>query len=250
MPKKNLIKPENLSRFMIYMLGHRPHEFGLVPDAEGFVPYKELLKAINEEPGWSYVRQGNINEVLWGKERTLFLSDGKRIKATDRRWSLDLDHPALSLPKILFVGIRRKSHPVVMEEGLRKIEGAYYVLSPEREMARRRGMRRDQQPILLEVMASVAQKEGGLFYRFEDLFLTPEILVEHIAGPPVPKDIIKAREERPVKVRVNVPDFQAGTFAMDMERGIDQPRKHTGRKKKGWKEEVRKLRRKGIRNPF
>jgi putative RNA 2'-phosphotransferase len=137
-----------------------------------------------------------------------------------------------------------------MEKGLRKIEGAYYVLSPEREMAQRIGMRRDQKPILLEIMASVAQKDGGLFYRFGDLFLTPEILVGHIIGPPVPKDIIKAREERPVKVRETVPDFQAGTFAMDIERGIDQPRKHTGRKKKGWKEEVRKLRRKGLGKPF
>jgi putative RNA 2'-phosphotransferase len=249
-PKKNLIKAENLCRLMIYMLGHRPYEFGLVPDTEGFVPCKELLKAINEEPGWGYVRQGNINEVLSGKERALFLSDGKRIKTADRHWGLDLGRPALSLPKILFFGIRRKAHPVVMEKGLRKIEGLYYALSPEREMAQRIGMRHDQRPVLLEIMAGVAQKEGGLFYSFGDLFLTPEISVGHIAGPPVPKDIKKAREEKPVKVRETLPAFQAGTFAMDMKRDMDQSRRQAGRKKKGWKEEVRRVRRKGLGKPF
>jgi putative RNA 2'-phosphotransferase len=248
--KKDLLKSGNLSRFMFYILGYRPYEFGLVPDPDGFIPYKELLKAINEEPGWSYVRQRNINEVLWGKERTLFQSDDNRIKATDRHWSLDLEHPVLSLPKILFIGIRRKAHPVVMEKGLRRIEGAYYVLSPECGMAKRIGMRRDQRPVLLEVMAGIAQKEGGLFYSFGDLFLVPEISVGYIAGPAVPKNIMKTRETKPVKIIATVPDFQAGTFLLDVKRDIDQTRRHSGKKKKGWKEEVRRLRRKGLGKPF
>ena len=90
MPKKNLFRIENLSRLMVYMLGHRPYEFGLVPDHDGFFPYKELLKAIHEEPGWSHVRQGNINEVLLSKDRGLFHTEGKGIKTVDRRWKLDL----------------------------------------------------------------------------------------------------------------------------------------------------------------
>jgi len=51
---------------LVYMLGHRPDEFGLVPDSEGFIPYKELLQAIHEEEGWRYVRRSHINEVLFG----------------------------------------------------------------------------------------------------------------------------------------------------------------------------------------
>ena len=250
MHKKNLIRSENLGRLMIYMLGHSPYEFGLVPDEEGFVPYKELIRAINEEPGWGYVREGNINEILLGKERDLFLSDGKRIKTTERQWTLDLSQPAQSTPKILYIGIRRKAHPVVMEKGLRKIKGSYHILSPEREVARRIGMRRDQRPVLLEIIAHSAQSEGGFFYQFGDLFLTSEISPQHISGPPVPKDAIKEREEKRLKVRKSPPEFQTGSFALDIKRDPDQIRRQSGRKKRGWKEEVRRLRRKGLKRPF
>ena len=54
---------------MVYMLGYRPDEFGLVPDPEGYIPYKNLLQAIHEEPGWGYVRQGHFNEILMGWEQ-------------------------------------------------------------------------------------------------------------------------------------------------------------------------------------
>ena len=46
--KKKQIKVDAFSRLMIYILGHGPDEFGLVPDKKGFVTYKELLQAIHE----------------------------------------------------------------------------------------------------------------------------------------------------------------------------------------------------------
>ena len=236
---------------MIYILGYRPYEFGLVPDFEGFVAFKELIRVITEEPGWGYVRQGSVNEVLLGENRNLFQIEGQKIRAIERRWVLDFKHPALFPPKILFIGIRRKAHPVVMEKGLRPITGGrYHVLSPERETAQRLGKRLDQQPVLLEVMAELAQQEGALFYPFGELFLSPEILVRHIAGPPVPKHVMKAGEEKAQKTAKTVPDFQAGSFILNIDRDMDKSRKTGGRKKKGWKEEVRKRKRKGERYPF
>ncbi|MFC1869324.1 RNA 2'-phosphotransferase [Thermodesulfobacteriota bacterium] len=242
MPKKNRIKIENIGRLMVYILGHRPYEFGLVPDTEGFVTYKELVWAIHEEPGWGYVRQGNINEILSGKDRALFQSEGNRIRAVDKRWKLDLDRPAQSLPKILFTGIRRKAHPVVLEKGLRLIEGECHVLSPGRKMAERIGKRRDQEPVLVEVMSGTALKEGVVFYPFGDLFLAREVPARYIAGPPVPKDFIKAREEKAKEKLEPFPAFQAGTFVLDINRDMDRSRKAGGRKKKGWKEETRRHR--------
>jgi hypothetical protein len=94
-------------------------------------------------------------------------------------------------------------------------------------------------------MAESAQKEGTLFYTFGDIFLAAEIPAMYIAGPPVPKHVIKAREEKPQKTTKPGPDFQAGTFILDIERDMDISRKTKGRKKKGWKEEVRRKRRKG-----
>jgi putative RNA 2'-phosphotransferase len=251
LPKKNLIKVENLGRLMAYILGHKPYEFCLVPDTEGFVPYKELLRAIHEEPGWGYVKQGDINEVLLGKSRLLFQTRENQIRAIDRQWGLDFECPTQSVPKIIFIGIRRRAHPVVMEKGLRKIDETYYVLSPDRKIAERIGKRRDPQPVLLEIMAGLAQEEGVLFYPFGNLLLAVEIPARYMAGPPVPKEFIKAGEDdRPKKKQEPHPDFQGGTFVLDIERDMDQSRNPRGKKKRGWKEEARRDRRKNRGKSF
>ena len=57
-------RPEQLNKFLSYVLARCPDEFGLIPDQDGWVRIKELLRALSEEPGWSYVRRGHINEAV------------------------------------------------------------------------------------------------------------------------------------------------------------------------------------------
>ena len=47
MPQKG--SPKQLAKFLNYVLGRRPDEFGLVTDKEGFVKIKDLIKATSEE---------------------------------------------------------------------------------------------------------------------------------------------------------------------------------------------------------
>ena len=243
--RKHQIKTKNLSRLLFYVLGHRPDEFGLVPDSEGFVPYKELLQAIHEEEGWRYVRRSHINEVLLGRDRSLFESEDERIRSAEQRWELDLHTPAQFLPKILFTAVRRRAHPVVMERGLRAVEDKYLVLTPVREMALRIGLRRDQEPVLLEILAEAAKEKRALFFSFGDLFLSPEIPAKFIAGPPLPKELLERRrekgkeKEKPVK---GPPIPTPGTFFLDPSRDPDLYRRAKGKKRKGWKEAAKKMR--------
>lgn len=228
---------------MVYVLGHRPDEFGLIPDLTGYVTHKELLWAIHEESGWGYVRQGHINEVLLGKDRTLFQSEENQIRALDRRWHLDLENPAQLLPKILYIAVRRKAHPHIMEKGLSSNLGKYLIFSPDRDMAHRIGRRRDQGPVLLEIMASAAQKEGISFYSFGHFFLTYQIPARFISGPPVSKEDIKPPVREAGKEQKRRADFEAGTFVLDIDRDPDSLRRARGKKRRGWKEETRKIRR-------
>jgi putative RNA 2'-phosphotransferase len=240
------IKVENLSRFLLYILAHRPDEFGLVPDRDGFVKYKELLQAIHEEPGWSYVRQSNINEVLLGKDRPLFQVEHNRISALERKWRLDLGTPVKAPPGVLYIAVRRKAHPVVMEKGLTSHEGRFLVLSSAKNMAMRIGKRRDQKPVLLEVMAGTAEKQKIPFYAFGDLFISPQIPARLISGPPVPKEDLERRHEaaeRKDKAPPKQTDFTPGTFSLDISRDPDLHRRAKGKKRKGWKEDARKIRR-------
>ncbi|MBW2208401.1 MAG: hypothetical protein JRG79_15965 [Deltaproteobacteria bacterium] len=69
--RKTQNKLQSFARLMVYILGYRPDEFGLVPDSNGFIAFKDLIKALHEEPGWGYVRQSHINEILTGEEKDL-----------------------------------------------------------------------------------------------------------------------------------------------------------------------------------
>ena len=228
------------------MLGHRPDEFGIVPDSKGFVTFKELIQAIHEEPNWHYVRRSHINEVLLGKDRHLFQLGDNTIRTAERRWRFDIKKTDQTLSKLLFTPVRRKAHPVVMEKGLRSGQGKYLVLSPDPEMAERIGKRRDQKPVLIEITAFSAQSNGVFFYAFGSLFLSHEIPAKFITGPPVPKEILESRreleaiKEKPMSRQAGL---TYGTFSLDPSRDPDPYRKAKGKKRKGWKEDARKIRR-------
>ena len=244
MPNVGKIKREGLSRLMIYILGYRPDEFGLVPDPGGYVPYKELLQAVHEEPGWGYVRQSHFNEILMGNDRSLFEWDDKRIRALKRAWTFDTVNLPDTLPKVLFIAVRRRAHPHIMEKGLLSNPDKYLPLSQEKEMAMRIGRRRDQNPVVLEVLAQQAEKRGVPFYAFGDIFLAKEIAVEFLSGPPVVQDQKPLPGQRVRRREENLPDFTPGSFFLDLDRDASPRSQTRGKKRKGWKEDARKLRKK------
>ncbi len=230
---------------MVYILGHSPHEFGIVPDPEGFIAIKELVRVMNEETDMPHVGEGSINEVLMSEERGLFESDGKNIRAVSRHWVLDRAFPATDLPPLLFTPVRRRAHISVIDNGLIRREDHFYILTPEKGMAERIGKRKDQRPVIIEVMAQRAAKQGVHFAAFGGLYLASEIPSEYIAGPPLPK---YAREERETTTQVKkeaAKEFSPGSFFLDILNDPDRSRRIKGRKKRGWKEEVRGMRRKG-----
>jgi putative RNA 2'-phosphotransferase len=132
-----------------------------------------------------------------------------------------------------------------MEKGLRAVEDRYLILTPVREMALRIGLRRDQEPVLLEILADAAKEKRALFFLFGNLFLSPEISAKSIAGPPLPKELLERRKEKvkekekPIK---GPSTLSAGTFFLDPSRDPDPYRKARGKKRKGWKENAKKMR--------
>ncbi|MBW1920237.1 MAG: hypothetical protein JRI81_08455 [Deltaproteobacteria bacterium] len=246
MQRKNQIRIDNLARLMVYILGHRPDEFGLVPDEDGFIMLKELLWALHEEQGWGFVRHGHINEVLMGRNRSLFELENDRIRTVDRRWDLDLHTPYPNLPRILFTPVRTRAHAHAIEKGLKSDK--YLVLSQKKEMALRIGRRRDPRPVLLEILPALAAQVGVHFFSFGDLFLATEIPPGCILGPPVAKELReKGRTEPSRKTRTRPLGVSAGSFTLDVARDPDLSRRSKAKKRRGWKEEARKQRRKKAR---
>ena len=228
---------------MTYMLGTRPDEFGLVPDREGYITIKELLKAINEEPGTKYARESHIREVLLHDRDGVFEIDEKKIRSS--QWKVCLKskgHNPVPPLKILFKGVKKKAYPFVLKAGLLPGSKDHVLLATNRDLATRIAHRLDQNPVLLEIKAGAAHENGIRFYPFGDsLYLADEIPVQFISGPPLPKDV--AVKEKPIEKKSEI---EPGSFILRAERDPDFKRRNKAKKRAGWKEEVRKGRKRRL----
>jgi putative RNA 2'-phosphotransferase len=178
---------KKLAKFLDYVLGRRPDEFGLVPDEHGFVKIKTLLQALHEDSERSHVRQGHLQMLMLMQRPAVVEIKGDLIRATNRD-----KLPAMAssdLPKILFTAVRRRAYPVVLEKGIRPGGSPFILLAEDEEMAGRLGRRMDNDPVLLSVNVAQAQAAGTTFQRYgERLCVADFIPAQTFSGPAPPKE--------------------------------------------------------------
>jgi len=239
---KTPLKVARLAKFLTYILGRRPDEFGLLPDEDGFVKIRELLKAVGEEEGWGYVRRSHIQEILLTCNPADLEIDNQRIRAANRE-HLPAMVPASNPPKLLYTCIRRRAYPRVLARGIHPAEGTRVVLTPQPELALRIGRRKDPDPVLLAVNTAQSELAGSVYRQFgEQLYAADFVAAETFTGPPLPKE-----SPAPVKPPVRDiprPAVEPGSFRLDPER-LSPPRagQKERRKDVDWKRERRQQRR-------
>ena len=163
---KHLQKVKKLAKFLDYLLGRRPDEFGLCPDEDGYVKVKDLIKALGEEDGWGYVRQSHLREVTATLERPPVELSGKQIRAVDRS-KLIVPSFCDSVPKLLYHPVRQRAYPIVIEKGvIRSDSRPKIVLARERSMAERLGKRMDASPVILTVNTDKLTRLGAALNAF------------------------------------------------------------------------------------
>ena len=237
MPQKNKRKVAHLNRLLNYILGNKPDEFGLVPDKEGYISLKELLKAINEEPNMAYVRESHIREVLLYNRDGFFEITEKKIRSIKRNFTpVDKDQDRVHPPKTLYKGIKRKTYPFILKSGLLPGSKEHIVMTKDKDLAIRTAHRLDQTPIILEIKAGVAAENGILFSLFGDsIYLADKIPVQFISGPPLPKEL-PSKKETVEKER----EIISGSFILQAERDPDLKRRKNVKKRIKWKKEMKK----------
>lgn len=235
-----------LSKLMSYILRHRPDEFGLVLDENGFIPLKDLQQAIAEESGWSHVRRSHITEVVVTSDRERFEVENERIRATyGHSTPRAIRYEPTEPPQILYHGTRRKAYQHILHKGLDPMGRQYVHLAVSPELAVKIGKRRDPQPVLMEIQAQRASEDGIIFYQANPLiYLADHIPPDYITGPPVSKVLPekKQTEKRQPEKREEPPVERElpGSVLLNM-RMEPLHRKAKGRT---WKENSRKHRRK------
>ncbi len=245
MPPINNLKKQ--ARFLIYILGLRPDEFGLVPDREGYVKIKELLKAVHEEDGWRSFRLTNINEMLVSLPDPPLEISENRIRAKDTQQIPKRVSPE-NLPKLLFTFARPKALYTIIEKGILPMGRKHVILSPDKSMAKRIGNRIHASPALLTVSVENAIQQGTLFLQAgEDLFLARSIPPGCFKAPSLPKEPRVTKSKEPAKPKER--DKTPGSFFPDLSEPVEtvEPKKMTRKQRRekdlDWKKSRKQMRR-------
>lgn len=208
--------PEQLEKLLSYILERRPDEFGLVPDAEGYVKIKDLLKALGEEEDWKYVRRASIDEVLFTiRNPRIDIADDSRIRAENRE-RLPEQRVAENFPRLLYTCVREKAQVFATDKGIFPQGYPRVILSSDQAVAERIGRRSDRSPVLLTVQTQKAADHGVLFYQAgETLYLADFIPPDCFTGPPLPKQ--KAESGKTDKSEEKTAQRFPGSFFMELD---------------------------------
>jgi putative RNA 2'-phosphotransferase len=244
---------KQLAKLIDYVLGRRPDEFGLVTDADGFARIKELLKAINEEEGFRYVRRAHLDEImLTVPDHSLEISDTLiRSKLRDR---LPQRSYAMDPPKLLYTCVRRKAYPHVHAKGIRPTGYSQVILSSSRDLAERIGRRIDHSAVLLTIQVQNSVNQGVVFFQAgENIFLADFIPAPCFTGPPLPKD--KPVLKKPDASELRQEKIPAGSYFIDLKDKLETtvPKSKRNSTPADWKQEgkrIKKPKRKRQRPPW
>jgi len=239
--------PKRLGQFLVYLLGRHPEEFGLVPDADGYVRTKSILAVCAEEPGFAHVRQRDIDALPLVLTPCPVEIDGSRARAVDRsRLAVPMD--MAQVPKILWLPIRRRAHARVTEHGSQASAGTPLILAAEQAMAERIGRRQDRNGLLAAVHTAQALATGSSFrHAGGALYITDSISPQAIILPPPPEP---EPAHRPAVSKSTPTPRQPAAGSIILDRMPDPAAPHAKKDKKrrkdpDWKRERKHRKRSG-----
>jgi putative RNA 2'-phosphotransferase len=157
-----------ISKFLSYVLRHKPEAIGISLDDEGWVTVDVLLAAAARN-GQSITQQ-QLEEVVAtnDKKRFSFSADGQLIRANQgHSVEVDLGLVPVEPPELLYHGTVERFLDSIREKGLLRGNRQHVHLSADRETAARVGQRRGR-PVVLVVEAGRMHREGHPFYKSEN----------------------------------------------------------------------------------
>ncbi|HEX9786701.1 MAG TPA: RNA 2'-phosphotransferase [Candidatus Binatia bacterium] len=168
------LPPERISRFLTYLLRHRPKEYPLVFDPRGFVEWRDVVEILQER--YYEVTEAEIRAVVTDSEKKRFELQGNSVRATyGHSFPVDLGREAAAPPAKLYCGAARDLAASMLRHGLKPRDRQYVHLSLTAEEAESVARRHDPAPAVLVVDAHAAEAEGIQFYRSGPLFLVENV---------------------------------------------------------------------------
>lgn len=154
-----------LSKFLSFVLRHRPESIGLSLDAEGWAELDHLVERANA--AGRRLHRADVEDVVRtsDKQRFALSGDGRCIRAqqghsTAARPSFEPAEP----PSLLFHGTAERNLPSIREEGLKPGRRHHVHLSADRRTALGVGARHGKAVVLL-IDSGRMHRKGHAFFR-------------------------------------------------------------------------------------
>lgn len=227
---------KQIEKFLFYVLGKRPDEFGILLDIDGFIKITDLARAISEEDGYRFIRDSHIREVLISSNESLFETSDDKIRAIDRSGIEKFEN---IIPKLLYYGAKKRTYGHILEKGIYPDHGNRHIaLSSDQSMALRIGKRKDNHPVIVTVPTTISINEGVDLNRVgEYIYVSRHIPASCILGPPLEKIIGIQTKKEPPKSTPKPEMFSPGSFSM---KPLEEK---TGKREKGgWKNSKKRIR--------
>ena len=168
------LPPERISRFLTYLLRHRPKEYPLMFDKRGFVDWGDVVELVQER--YYDVTEEQIEAVINGAEKKRFeLVDGKVRATYGHSFPVDLGLEPVEPPPELYFGTARDLAQSILHKGLKPRDRQFVHLSASLEDAEAVGKRRDPVPAIVVVDTRAARQADVAFYRSGPLFLAENV---------------------------------------------------------------------------
>ena len=177
MMEKNI---EQLSRFLSFILRHKPESIGIKVDEHGWANVEELLAGISEQ---YYIDMDMLEEIVAtdNKQRYSFNEDKTLIRANQgHSIPVDVELEKKEPPEYLWHGTGEKYIEYIMEQGLLPKSRLYVHLSPDYETAVKVGMRHGK-PVIFKIPSGKMAEAGYDFYcSVNGVWLTKQVPVEYL----------------------------------------------------------------------
>lgn len=171
---------DSLSRFLSFILRHKPESIGIALDEHGWANVEELLAGINEQ---HFIDMGMLEEIVAtdNKQRYSFNEDKTLIRANQgHSIPVDVELEKKEPPEYLWHGTGEKYVACIKEQGLLPKSRLYVHLSMDYETAVKVGSRHGK-PVIFKIPAKKMAAAGHAFYRaVNGVWLTKEVPSEYL----------------------------------------------------------------------
>jgi putative RNA 2'-phosphotransferase len=170
------------SKFLSYVLRHRPDDIGILLETEGWATIQSLITGAAAKG--VALDTLTIAEIVATNDKKRFelSSDGKKIRAVQGHSNevVDRKFMAKTPPDVLFHGTAEKNLRAIMSEGLTPQKRQHVHLSANFAVAKQTGARHGK-PVVLAVDAKRMAADGASFYQAENgVWLTGEVAAVYL----------------------------------------------------------------------